>query len=283
MRVASRGATGLGESSHVATFAGVEVTAFQQRFNEYCRAHEGELPVLAGSPPTSLAGLLARLGELPRGEQSAVVRFIAQTKHRTAVPALIKFLPQASAQLAEEMAQVIATQGGDQAGPILLELLAATSLPVDARRAVVYALVWLFDPRAIPTLLSCVRDTQEDPVIRTTAAEGLMYLARDLSLESPERKEAEKAFLAGLADPQVEVRYWSVYAVGGMQLVSALPFLMDLAKHDVGYDTTHDCWIREEAAEALRQIDSDLASETLPVVVSPPLLPASLTPQARIA
>jgi HEAT repeat protein len=232
-----------------------DVTAFQQRLDDYCRQHDGELPFLASAPPASLDDLLARLGDLPRGEQSAVVRFIAQTKHRTAVPALLKFLPHASANLAEEMAQVIATQGGDQAGPILLDILSATDLPVGVRRAVVYALVWLFDPRAIPTLLACCRDQQEDPVIRTTAAEGLMYLARDLEPDSAERQETEQVFLAGLTDPQVEVRYWSVYAVGGMGVVSALPLLAQLAQEDVGYDTTHDCWIRDEAVEAIRIID----------------------------
>jgi HEAT repeat protein len=231
------------------------VTAFQQRLDDYCRQHDGELPLLASAPPVSLDDLLARLGDLPRGEQSAVVRFIAQTRHRTAVPALLKFLPRASAQMAEEMAQVIATQGGDQAGPILLEILSATDLPVGVRRAVVYALVWLFDPRAIPMLLDCCRDQQEDPVVRTTAAEGLMYLARELADDAPERKLAEQAFLAGLSDAQVEVRYWSVYAVGGMELKTALPLLARLAQHDVGYDTTHDCWIRDEAIEAMRLID----------------------------
>ena len=231
------------------------MTAFQQRLDDYCRQYDGELPLLASAPPATLDDLLARLGDLPRGEQSAVVRFIAQTKHRTAVPALLKFLPHASANLAEEMAQVIATQGGDQAGPILLDILRATDLPVGVRRAVVYALVWLFDPRAFPTLLACCRDQHEDPVIRTTAAEGLMYLARELAEDSPARLQTEQVFLAGLTDPQVEVRYWSVYAVGGMGVFSALPLLAELAQQDVGYDTTHDCWIRDEAVEAMRLID----------------------------
>lgn len=146
---------------------------------------------------------------------------------------------QAAARALGELGDVTSTRA-------LLDALERETVG-EVRCAVVYALGLLGDERALEPLLLVLRGTGEQAQTRAMAAEALA----DLRLA-----RAIDPLIAALSDPEPQVRFFTVFALGEIGDERALPELLRLAEgehadHTVvpGYSS-----VAEEAARAINAI-----------------------------
>jgi HEAT repeat protein len=122
----------------------------------------------------------------------------------------------------------------------------------DARVRARAAQAFLFWPglQALRPLLAAARDSGETARVRSQAIEGIGN-----SLQGREasklRRLAMPLLLAGLRDPEPEVRFWSLYAVGVMRAREARPLVEALAASDDAPCPGMEWTVREEASDVL--------------------------------
>ena len=233
---------------------GCDVTLFVRTLERYRAEHADRLPFLIDSPPANVFELLDRLPSLEGEALTTALHFVGDLKDRRAAPALIELLESCDAAHAEPLAHVVATIGGRRACPALLRVLSRTDDP-QRRWAALYALTWLMDQRAFPALLGLFQARDEPARLRAQATEALTYLLGDMPPGDVRWRAACEAFLIGLEDADVDVRFWCVYALGTMRARAALPKLRELAAHDQSTLPTSGSSIRDEAADAVRVIE----------------------------
>ncbi|MBE9207334.1 HEAT repeat domain-containing protein [Nostoc sp. LEGE 06077] len=116
----------------------------------------------------------------------------------------------------------------------LLSILSTSSDPTQ-RNSVVYALSFLSNCEAtqevISTLTEVAANKTEVPFIRAQALEGI---GNKLSQELPKNlyQPAVSVIIQGLDDADAEVRFWSCFAAGALEIQEALPKLKLLAQTD---------------------------------------------------
>jgi hypothetical protein len=98
-----------------------------------------------------------------------------------------------------------------------------------------YGFVWVKALRArdLERIVAILSDRTEAPGVRGQAAEALAsHVKRDLrSPRARARHErAHGALVAGLDDPEPEVRFWSIFALASPENVDLLPRLKRLAR-----------------------------------------------------
>lgn len=115
-------------------------------------------------------------------------------------------------------------------------------------------LTFWFERRATDALLLAAERDGESATVRGQAIEGI---GNTLQCAPPGKRLARviPKLLGWLRDPAVEVRFWSVYAVGVLQVKEARPILEELARTD---DAMFENWwrVRDEAADALASWES---------------------------
>ncbi|WP_392535465.1 HEAT repeat domain-containing protein [Nostoc sp. C117] len=116
----------------------------------------------------------------------------------------------------------------------LLSILSTSSDPIQ-RNSVVYAISFLSNyqgnQEVISTLTEVAANIAEAPFIRAQALEGI---GNKLSHELPENlyQPAVSVIIQGLDDTEAEVRFWSCFAAGALQIKETLPKLQLLAQTD---------------------------------------------------
>jgi len=165
---------------------------------------------------------------------------------RAAIPLLEVFSGQ-NRSLSLEAAKSLGMLKSKRAVPVLIEELIKGD-NVDKRTASAYALGLLLDERAIDPLLSVVNNKNDSPKVRGGAAEALIWFGK-------KRKRVVDALINGLEDASVEVRFWSVFALGEMKVKRAMSKLEELAAED---DEILPGWwsVSKEASDALDRIRS---------------------------
>lgn len=116
-----------------------------------------------------------------------------------------------------------------------------------------HVLTFWFEPRATEALLLAAERDGESALVRGQAIEGIGNTLQG----SPTGKRRARMIpkLSGwLRDPAVEVRFWSIYAVGVLHVKEARPILEELARTD---DAMFENWwrVRDEATDALASWD----------------------------
>ncbi|MEP7122946.1 MAG: HEAT repeat domain-containing protein [Byssovorax sp.] len=116
-----------------------------------------------------------------------------------------------------------------------------------------HVLTFWFEPRATDALLHAAAREGETAVVRGQAIEGIGNTLQG-SPASTRRARAIPELLGWLRDPAIEVRFWSIYAVGVLEVKEARPILEELARTD---DAMFENWwrVRDEAADALASWD----------------------------
>ncbi|BBD59067.1 hypothetical protein NIES2109_18460 [Nostoc sp. HK-01] len=116
----------------------------------------------------------------------------------------------------------------------LLSILVASSDHLQ-RNSVVYALAFLsnceVNQEVIRMLTEVAANTSEAPLIRAQALEGI---GNKLSQELPANlyQQAVNVIIQGLDDVNAEVRFWSCFAAGALNIKETLPKLQVLAQTD---------------------------------------------------
>lgn len=195
----------------------------------------------------SFEGMLSSLRkeETPVEVRSIIYWFLGRVHDSRAISILHKAINEESDEspvweIAKSLALI-----SDKASVEPLILMSLNSPSAVKRAAAVYALGSLFDPKTIKCLIQILNNYSEDANIRGRAAESLGLL---------EAKEALGPLLNALNDQSVEVRFWSVYALGRLNDKKALLALKRLSATD---DATLEGWwsVREEASEVVKQME----------------------------
>jgi HEAT repeat protein len=116
------------------------------------------------------------------------------------------------------------------------------------RSAATWALGFLGDERAVPRLLEVLLDSTENGTVRGSAAEAIGHLAA-----APALPETTAGLLSAAKDPNIEVRFWAVFALGCVGGEDVVPDLERLARSDRA--VLEGWWeVGREAKDALRSI-----------------------------
>lgn len=111
--------------------------------------------------------------------------------------------------------------------PRLLELL-ETERRVDTRQAILYTLSWHADLGTWDLMVRILSDPGEAPRVRGQAAEGLAYSFSQVSPGSREFESGVRALIDALKDPEPEVRYCSLFALGATKHPPLIPVLKEM-------------------------------------------------------
>lgn len=137
--------------------------------------------------------------------------------------------------------------------PTLLALL-ETERRVDTRHAILYTLSWHGDLKTWDLMVRIFLDPKEAPLVRGQAAEGLAYMFSSVSPGSREFEVGVAALTEALKDPEPEVRYCSLFALGATKHPPLIPLLKEM----LADRTPVPGWIgtvADKAAEAIERIE----------------------------
>lgn len=177
--------------------------------------------------------------------RAVVCWILGQLGKKRAAPALIAALDSSATNVVQEAAKSLGLIRSKKALQPLIAVLQRSENP-DQQEAAAYGLGILGDKRAVEALIQSLENPKESPQVRGFCAEALANLGDPA---------ASPRLLAALDDPEVEVRFWSSYALGELKEQRAIPKLEHLAKTDQaelpGWGT-----VSAEAAESLVLIRS---------------------------
>lgn len=104
-------------------------------------------------------------------------------------------------------------------------------------------------------LLAVLRDPDERTETRGEAAEALAGVCWRPNKYCRRDREVEQEMLRGLDDPEPEIRFWSIFALGEMCCRAALPRLRELA-HDPHPRSISGLWtVAEEAVDTIAKLE----------------------------
>jgi HEAT repeat protein len=121
----------------------------------------------------------------------------------------------------------------------------------EGRAAAAYVLGFNGASDASDLLAERLADPDESVVVRTHAAEGLGHLLQG----GPVLAEIRATIVSCLRDPEPEVRFWSSFAAGALDLQESRPYLEQLTADEASVE---GWWtVGEEAEWALRCLDGE--------------------------
>ena len=147
-----------------------------------------------------------------------------------------------------------------------LSKIATNGIETHNQHAAVYALSFIDNNASALNILIQILDSKDiHESVRGQAAEGIGLVGLTRSLKRNKfKKDMEAVLLKCLKDPSPEVRFWSCYAVGTMQLKKALPILQDLKENDKA--VCPGWWyVSEEAEDAIEWINGRSGKDRIPV------------------
>ncbi|MGH2688720.1 MAG: HEAT repeat domain-containing protein, partial [Actinomycetota bacterium] len=147
----------------------------------------------------------------------------------------------------QEAASCLGLCGGRAA---LRPLVSAMTADRDrrVRSAATWALGFLGDERAVPRLVEVLVDPTESGTVRGSAAEAIGHLAA-----APALPETVAGLLVAAGDPDVEVRFWAVFALGCVAGDDVVADLERIARSDRAL--LEGWWeVGREAKDAVRSI-----------------------------
>lgn len=123
--------------------------------------------------------------------------------------------------------------------------------PEEGRAAAAYVLGFSGGSEVAGVLARRLADPDESPIVRAYAAEALGHLLQ----YEPVLAEIRTTIVAALRDPDPEVRFWSTFAAGVLDLQESRP---QLERMRVDTAQIEGWWtIGEEAEWALRRLDGE--------------------------
>ena len=133
-----------------------------------------------------------------------------------------------------------------------VERLLQSEADEGARAAAAYVLGFSADTELAPSLALILADPEESVVVRAYAAEAVGHLLQHETVLA----EVRAAIRVGLRDPAAEVRFWSAFAAGVLELQETRPYLEFLDRTDT--EEIDGWWsVGEEADWALRVLDGE--------------------------
>lgn len=164
---------------------------------------------------------------------------------------LLRALAQGSESERWEAAKELSNDG-DPGTVRKVERLLQSEADEEARGAAAYVLGFSGDTEQAPSLARVLTDREESVVVRAYAAEALGHLLQHETVLA----EVRAAIRNGLRDSAAEVRFWSAFAAGALELQETRPYLEFLDRTDT--EEIQGWWsVGEEADWALRVLDGE--------------------------
>jgi HEAT repeat protein len=121
----------------------------------------------------------------------------------------------------------------------------------EGRAAAAYVLGFSGETDVSGVLVGRLADTDESPVVRAHAAEALGHLLQ----HQPVLAEIRVTIVSALRDPEPEVRFWSAFAAGVLDLQESRPQLERMRDDE---SAVEGWWtVGQEAEWALRCLDGE--------------------------
>ncbi len=199
--------------------------------------------------------LLDGLSYLSEADRSTVVWVLERLEKRSAGPRLLEVLVNdSSLSVRCGAGRALGVIGGKRVVSGLSKVVENSSIDPSIRAEACAGLAFLSEKIDTKIFRRLVGDLEEDPRVRSQAAEGL---ANHLSGSDRRRREWRRAvevLLPCLNDSNTDVRFWAVFAVGSLNARVAVPRLRKLARRDDAIAT--GMWaVSEEAKDALHCIE----------------------------
>jgi len=192
-----------------------------------------------------LIAILRRRGA--KQKRAEACWLLGKYREKKAIPVLLRALKDNAAEVRWEAAKALAAISRSDSIEPLIQIM-RHGKTANIREAAAYALSSMFSKRskqAAQSLLSVLNDKKEKAIVRAQAAEGLGNL---------QYHPAFNSLMSALNDKNVEIRFWSVFALGKLGDLRAVPKLRDMAQHDSG---ALPRWgsIKKEARDAISAIN----------------------------
>jgi HEAT repeat protein len=196
----------------------------------------------AGIDSFETAEAAVKDASLSRKTRQTACWLLGQLRRKRAVASLLSAF--ADPWLTWEAAKALGVTNSKRAVKPLVSTLLEPG-ETEQRAAAAYALGLLADERSRDPLVKVLSDPKVDPKVRGHAAEALAHLADE---------RAADQLVAALKDRSVEVRFWSVFALGQLKYKRALQQLKRILAND---KATLSGWgkISDAARDAIASIE----------------------------
>ena len=200
---------------------------------------------IAALDSNDLIGIVSGGGS--RKKRAEACWLLGKRRERKAISALLRALQHNDAGVRWEAAKALAVISHSDSIRPLIRLM-RHGRAANIRQAATYALSFMFSKhskQAARSLLSVLNKQKEKAAVRAQAAEGLGNLLY---------RPAFKSLASALNERNVQVRFWSIFALGKLGDTRALPKLKEIAQRDSGI--LSGWWsIKKEARNAIRAIN----------------------------
>lgn len=196
---------------------------------------------LAKQGVATVPELLAKYDSLHRRTQRVALEAAGFTGDRRLVPLLARVF-QDDAGLRMDAAMSLGYLGGKRAIKFALSVLSGELASERMDPAFYEPAFWALssmcteDASVLSSFLDLFERGDASPQVRSTVLDrlGVMLDPSEVDRRSAGFRRARRVALAALDDPEDEVRFFAIYAVGQMGLTEALPKLKRMARSDTG-------------------------------------------------
>jgi HEAT repeat protein len=208
---------------------------------------------MAGRGITSSANLISSLPTL-QGAVSSAAHVLPYFGEAIALAPLLRMVSNPDRRTRFEALRPLARL--ETAGAIekVIEVMQSDSDP-KVRTQAAHALTFANgDFQVLERLLDVFRNVDEIHYVRAQAAEGLGMHLRHSDRRTRVFKQAQQSLISGLSESDVDIRFWSCYALAQMGSTAALPELLRLAESD--NEMCPGWWpVCDEASDAISSIN----------------------------
>lgn len=217
---------------------------------EYQEQVQNDIKKVLDSGVSSYADLLRRVQDLSVAVDIRVnmAWLIGIWGNKRGVSALLNVLKDASPPIRRQAAISLGQLGSKKAVDALSACFVEDK-DIEVRKCAGYALGQIGDKRTATLLSARLLEVSEAPQVRGQAAEALGML------NSPQ--QAIPALKMALRDNEVEVRFWTVFALGEIGTIEVIPELETVDATDEGF---LEQWgfVKDEAKQAIEAIQQRL-------------------------
>ena len=176
---------------------------------------------------------------------------------KRAVPKLLEIMQHDVALAVRgQAARELSVLGGKRAIKGLIRLVEDPNQSEDIRCNAGYALAFLSEEGIdVEVFRRVLADAHNPPDVRAQAAEGLAYHLNGLDRRRRAWRRCIDTLITHLTDPDVEVRFYCVFALGSQYARKALPHLRTLAISDKTVSRSMGWTVQDEARDAIFSIE----------------------------
>lgn len=213
---------------------------------------------------TTFRSLSRAIPRLRRNEAVCAIRLLPFLDRRSAAEAVLSVLRSSGDEYVRlEAARTLAQLPKRRTAKILGDCIREEP-DAAVRYWEMYAIACLAEPSIVEQIVAVLTDSNENTRVRSQAAEALGYVLQSMDRRRRTYRKAVDTLIAMLGDPQVEIRFWSCFALGNIKARAALAALRGVQRSDRG--VCPGWWaVSAEASDAIRVIGGAAWTHRIPM------------------